>query len=150
MKPKTRLSIETFFQESEKYIQRVRYEYGAVLDPKNPQSTDCSGFLYGLFAHLGITIPRCSIEQYEACEIIHHPTEKPNPEGGKRGDLLFWYGERPNKTMNINHVAVIEKYLGNQQYQTIESARSENGVARVVRTLEEKHRIGRFPFFCSP
>lgn len=140
------ISPDQFIQTAIPFIGKVQYEYGATLNTEtNTETTDCSGFLFGIFKSHGITIPRCSIEQYKESIILHSP-EQQNPEIGKKGDLMFWFGTREDGRKNTTHVAFIEENKGNGVYQTLESARSENGVARVIRTLNEKNHIGRFPY----
>lgn len=59
---------------------------------------DCSGFVYNVFASLGYSLPRTSVEQSKVGFIIE-------PENLDVGDLLFF-----GKGNKITHVAI---YLGN-------------------------------------
>ncbi len=88
----------------------VPYRYGVSYD-EAPKVFDCSGFTKYLFAHIGIDIPRSTIEQAEFVG------EKMEPDSAlEPGDLLFFRGERghysPETPEGVGHVAV---YVGDDR-----------------------------------
>ncbi len=85
----------------------VPYQYGAPM-AKAPNVFDCSGFTKYLFAHIGVDIPRSTIEQAEFVGTKVDDIRKLEP-----GDLVFLHGERghysPETPEGVGHVAV---YVG--------------------------------------
>jgi phenylalanyl-tRNA synthetase beta subunit len=60
----------------------VPYKFGASVLYDAPRFFDCSGFVAYLYANAGVTIPRCSIDQYVFGKEI-------SKEGLVAGDLVF-------------------------------------------------------------
>jgi peptidoglycan DL-endopeptidase CwlO len=72
----------------ERYLG-VPYRWGGT-DPAS--GFDCSGFVQRVFADLGVSLPRVSVDQAKAGTAVASLAE------ARPGDLVFWYadGKRPN------------------------------------------------------
>lgn len=80
------------------------YVYGAA--PGSSEEFDCSSFVQFVYAHIGIDIPRCTIDQARFGEHIIH-----SPIGVlQAGDLVFIRGEvgryTPDFPEGIGHVYI--------------------------------------------
>ena len=110
------------------------YKYGALMSDA-PDYFDCSGFVKYVFAHVGITIPRSTIEQAEFVGKKVKDIKRIQP-----GDLIFVHGTSGhyNKKFpqGIGHVGV---YLGDKKIIHASSRRTshwpdkieENGSVRI-------------------
>lgn len=94
------------------------YKYGALMSDA-PNYFDCSGFIKYVFAHIGITIPRSTIEQAEFAGKKVRDLKNIQP-----GDLIFVHGTSGhyNKKFpqGIGHVLL---YLGNKRVISAASKR---------------------------
>jgi cell wall-associated NlpC family hydrolase len=81
-------SASAILAAGERYLG-VPYRWGGT-DPAD--GFDCSGFVQRVFADLGVSLPRVSVDQAKA------GTAVPSLEQARPGDLVFWYadGKRPN------------------------------------------------------
>jgi cell wall-associated NlpC family hydrolase len=76
----------------------VPYKWGGT----TLEGFDCSGFTSYVFNELGVTLPRTSLEQFDAGQSVSDEELKP-------GDLLFFDSEKKG---TITHVGV---YIGDNQ-----------------------------------
>ena len=108
----------------EKYLG-VPYVWGGT-DPE--KGFDCSGFVQRVFADLGVSLPRVSIDQSKA------GTAVPNLAEARPGDLVFWYGDgsRPN------HIGI---YAGNDRMLVAPSTGDVVRYQELSRTPHEIRRI---------
>ena len=107
----------------ERYLG-VPYLWGGT-DPA--KGLDCSGFVQRVFADLGVSLPRVSIDQSKAGTAVASLDE------ARPGDLVFWYGDgsRPN------HIGI---YAGNDQMLV---APSSGDVVRYQELSRTPHEIRR-------
>ncbi len=104
MKPSSRQEkISELLSFAEQFVG-VPYKYGALMSDA-PDYFDCSGFVKYVFAHVGVTIPRSTIEQAEFAGKKVHDLKNIRP-----GDCIFVHGTSGhyNKTFpqGIGHVGI--------------------------------------------
>lgn len=106
------------------------YRFGSA----NPvQGFDCSGFIYYVFNHFNIQVPRSSIE------FTNVPTEIPLKQA-RPGDLILFTGTN-NSIREVGHMGIIVKATNNQ-YNFIHST---SGRAHgVTITPLNSYYMGRF------
>ncbi|PIZ56319.1 MAG: hypothetical protein COY22_01665 [Candidatus Tagabacteria bacterium CG_4_10_14_0_2_um_filter_40_13] len=96
------------------------YKYGSK-PSEAPRYFDCSSFIQYLYKQIGITLPRCAIEQARCGRLVK------NKKHLKAGDLIFLHGKSGhyNKKfpMGIGHVVM---YLGNGKIIHATSKRIQN------------------------
>lgn len=115
------LAVETGINRSEiadfaKTYLGTAYLYGS-LDPM--KGFDCSGFVYYVFNHFNIKLPRTS-KQYD------HLGAGKDPEEFKVGDVLVFYGYRDS--VQIGHVGIICEANGMQSKFIHSSSGKANGI----------------------
>lgn len=106
------------------------YHYGS-LDPA--KGFDCSGFVYYVFNHFNINLPRSS-RQYELLG------EAKTPEEFKVGDILVFYGYQDNS--QIGHLGIILEANGMKSKFIHSSSGKANGVT--ISQLDSQHYNKRF------
>jgi len=85
--------------EAQKHLGKP-YKYGGV----GPKNFDCSGFVYTVYKHLGILIPRTSLNQSKVRGV------KLTKSNLKVGDLVFFDTSLHGQ---VNHSGI---YLGNAKF----------------------------------
>lgn len=94
----------------------IAYKYGS-LDPT--KGFDCSGFLYYVFNHFNIKLPRTS-RQYDQLGAAQ------NPEEFEVGDVLIFYGYQDS--IQIGHVGIICEANGMKSKFIHSSSGKANGI----------------------
>lgn len=94
----------------------INYQY-ASLDPA--KGFDCSGFVYFVFHHFNINLPRSS-KDYELLGVAQ------NPEEFKVGDILVFYGYQDST--HIGHVGIICEANGMKSKFIHSSSGKANGI----------------------
>ena len=87
-------------------LQGVRYKWGST---SIQNGFDCSGFIYYVFTHFNIKVPRTSVEYTNAgIELL--------PEYSKRGDIILFTGSDPGSGI-VGHMGMITKnYKGEIEF----------------------------------
>lgn len=92
-------SNNSIVQEAQKYLGKP-YKYGAT----GPDSFDCSGFVYGVYRNLGISIPRTSLDQSKVSG------KKLKRDALQVGDMVFF---DTSEKGHVNHSGI---YLGENKF----------------------------------
>jgi len=79
-----------------KKFMGTKYRYGSV----NPKvGFDCSGFVYYVFGHFNIKVPRASMDYEKAGKLVH-------PDSSRTGDIIVFTGTKI-KNRAPGHVGII-------------------------------------------
>jgi cell wall-associated NlpC family hydrolase len=106
---------------AEKYLG-VPYKWGGT----NPATgLDCSGFVQRVYADLGISLPRVSVDQ------ARQGTKVPSMDQAQPGDLVFWRG-------SPNHIGI---YAGDGQMIVAPRTGDVVKYQKITRTPHEIRRI---------
>ncbi len=106
---------------AEKYLG-VPYKWGGT----NPATgLDCSGFVQRVYADLGISLPRVSVDQ------ARQGTKVPSMDEAQPGDLVFWRG-------SPNHIGI---YAGDGQMIVAPRTGDVVKYQKITRTPHEIRRI---------
>ena len=97
--------IDTVDTKTEKILALAKSKLGNSYEPAKtgPDHFDCSGFVYYVFRHNGIKIPRTSLTQSQSGKKIKR-------EALKRGDMVFF---DTHKRKHVNHSGI---YLGKGKF----------------------------------
>lgn len=99
---KDSLNIDSLVSFCKKHIG-THYKYGSI----NPSTGfDCSGFVYHVFSHFNIKVPRSSIDYLNTGKTIH-------PDSFKIGDIIVFTGTN-SKNRNPGHVGIIMSNAGDE------------------------------------
>lgn len=109
---------------SKKYIG-THYCYGNC-SPKG--GFDCSGFIYFVFSHFNIKVPRSSIDYNSFGKTIH-------PDSSKIGDVIVFTGTN-SKNRKPGHVGIITSKLG-EEMQFIHSSSNKKHSGVKLSTYKE-------------
>lgn len=91
----------------------------ASCDPKS--GFDCSGFVYFVFNHFNVKVPRSSVDYYNVGKTIH-------PDSFKVGDVIVFTGTNL-KIRTPGHVGIILSNYGNKlQFIHSSSNKKDSGV----------------------
>lgn len=93
--PKDSVSKDSLMSYSKSYLG-TNYCYGSCV-PK--QGFDCSGFVYHVFNHFNVKVPRSSIDYINYGKTIH-------PDSFKIGDVIVFTGTNA-KNRKPGHVGII-------------------------------------------
>ena len=117
-----------------KTLLGTTYKY-ACSDPS--QGFDCSGFVYYVFGHFNIKVPRSSIDFTNAGEDVALNQSKP-------GDLILFRGTDPRKSV-VGHIGIIVandhgditfiQSTSGEAYSVIVSPLDKNYMARFVKVI---------------
>jgi murein DD-endopeptidase / murein LD-carboxypeptidase len=81
----------------------VKYKYGSI----NPKvGFDCSGFVYYVFGHFKIKVPRASMDYEKVGKII-------SPDSCRAGDIIVFTGTNI-KNRKPGHVGIVISNSGNE------------------------------------
>jgi cell wall-associated NlpC family hydrolase len=101
-----------------KQHQGTKYCYGSCT-PKG--GFDCSGFVYYVFGHFNIKVPRSSLD-YEK------QGRKVKPDSARKGDVIVFTGTNP-KNRKPGHVGIIISNPGEDlQFIHASSGKNANGI----------------------
>lgn len=93
--PKDSLYADSIIEFSKKYLG-TKYKYANC----SPQAGfDCSGFVYYVFTHFNIKVPRSSSEYAKFGMEVH-------PDSCKTGDVIVFTGTNPKKR-SPGHVGIV-------------------------------------------
>ncbi len=94
--------LEDVVRHSQEYVG-VPYKLGSSVLYDSPHTFDCSSFVAYLFANVGLSVPRISVEQYLFSEPVRE-------EDLQLGDLIFSKGSKPyfykEASDGIGHVGI--------------------------------------------
>lgn len=91
----------------------------ASCDPKS--GFDCSGFVYYVFNHFKVKVPRSSVDYYNVGKTIH-------PDSFKVGDVIVFTGTN-SKIRTAGHVGIILSNYGSKlQFIHSSSNKKDSGV----------------------
>lgn len=91
----------------------------ASCDPKS--GFDCSGFVYFVFNHFNVKVPRSSVDYYDVGKTIH-------PDSFKVGDVIVFTGTN-SKIRTPGHVGIILSNSGSKlQFIHSSSNKKDSGV----------------------
>jgi len=107
--PKDSVSKDSLMSYSKSYLG-TNYCYGSC-EPK--RGFDCSGFVYHIFNHFNIKVPRSSIDYINHGKTIH-------PDSFKIGDVIVFTGTNA-KNRTPGHVGIITSNAG-EELQFIHSS----------------------------
>ncbi|MFN8116398.1 MAG: NlpC/P60 family protein [Bacteroidia bacterium] len=115
--PKDSLSKDSLVNYSMSFLG-TKYCYGSC----NPQKGfDCSGFVYHIFSHFNIKVPRSS-KDYISCGITIHP------DSFKIGDIIIFTGTS-SKSRKPGHVGIITSNYNNElQFLHSSSNKKHSGI----------------------
>lgn len=109
---------------SKKYLG-TNYKYGSI----NPKTGfDCSGFVYYVFNHFKVKVPRSSIDYNNIGKIIHS-------DSCKIGDIIVFTGTN-SKNRTPGHIGIITSKLG-QEMQFIHSSSNKKKSGVKLSTYKE-------------
>lgn len=101
-----------------KQFQGVEYCYGNC-SPKT--GFDCSGFVYFVFDHFNIKVPRASLDYEKQGRII-------NIESAHKGDIIVFTGTKP-KNRKPGHVGIVVSNPGEDlKFIHSSSGKKANGI----------------------
>ena len=118
------ISSDSLLLFSKNYIG-INYCYGKC-SPKT--GFDCSGFVYFIFSHFNIKVPRSSIDYDNAGKTIH-------PDSCKIGDVIIFTGTNL-KNRKPGHVGIITSKLG-EEMQFIHSSSNKKHSGVKLSTYKE-------------
>jgi lipoprotein Spr len=115
--PKDSLNSDSLVFFSKKYIG-THYKYGSI----NPsKGFDCSGFVYYVFNHFNIKVPRSSIDYGTIGKVI-------NPDSAEIGDVIVFTGTN-SKNRTPGHIGIIISKMGEElQFIHSSSNKKHSGV----------------------
>lgn len=115
--PKDSLNSDSLVFFSKKYIG-THYKYASI----NPsKGFDCSGFVYYVFHHFNIKVPRSSIDYGTIGKAI-------NPDSAKIGDVIVFTGTN-SKNRTPGHVGIVISNMGEElQFIHSSSNKKHSGV----------------------
>jgi len=115
--PKDSIPIDSLLAYSKKFIGS-KYKY-ATCEPQ--KGFDCSGFVYYVFSHFNVKVPRSSIDFNNAGVKIH-------PDSFKVGDVIVFTGTN-SKNRTPGHVGIIISNFGDElQFIHSSSNKKHSGV----------------------
>jgi hypothetical protein len=113
------------------YLWAGRSAYNPALPI--PTGYDCSGLVNSLYRSIGITIPRCSDDQYAKSRKMEKLSQT------NIGDLVFIYYEKiPNTSKFSERTGHVMMYLGNDQL-----LEAEGDQASHIRIVRGRQRFGK-------
>jgi cell wall-associated NlpC family hydrolase len=95
-------------------LQGIKYVYGSANKDKG---FDCSGFVWYVFSHFNIKVPRTAVEYTNAGKKI-------KPQKSKRGDIILFTGSN-SKSRVVGHMGIVTK-SSKKSFQFIHSASGGN------------------------
>ena len=111
------VAADSLIAYGKKYLG-VKYKYGSI-DPS--RGFDCSGFVYHVFLHYNLKVPRASMDYEQAGKII--PLDSCQP-----GDVIVFTGTNA-KIRKPGHVGIILSKPGEEiQFIHSSSGKKRNGV----------------------
>ena len=117
--PKDSVSKDSLMIYSKSFLG-TNYCYGSC-EPK--RGFDCSGFVYHIFSHFNIKVPRSSIDYINHGETIH-------PDSFKIGDVIVFTGTN-SKNRTPGHVGIITSNAGEElQFIHSSSNKKHSGINR--------------------
>jgi cell wall-associated NlpC family hydrolase len=122
--PKDSVSKDSLMSYSKSYLG-TNYCYGSC-EPK--KGFDCSGFVYHIFNHFKIKVPRSSIDYINHGKTIH-------PDSFKIGDVIVFTGTN-SKNRKPGHVGIITSNAG-QELQFIHSSSNKKHSGIKLSTYKE-------------
>lgn len=122
--PKDSVSKDSLMSYSKSYLG-TNYCYGS-LEPK--KGFDCSGFVYYIFNHFNIKVPRSSIDYKTITKTIH-------PDSFKIGDIIVFTGTN-SKNRTPGHVGIITSNMG-EELQFIHSSSNKKRSGVKLSTYKE-------------
>lgn len=100
--PKDSLSKDSLINYCQQFIG-TKYKYASI----NPKvGFDCSGFVYYIFSHFNIKVPRSSIDYINTGITIH-------PDSFKTGDIIVFTGTN-SKNRTPGHVGIVISDFGKE------------------------------------
>lgn len=122
--PKDSVSKDSLMIYSKSYIG-TNYCYGSC-EPK--RGFDCSGFVYHIFNHFNIKVPRSSIDYINYGKTIH-------PDSFKIGDVIVFTGTN-SKNRTPGHVGIITSNAS-EELQFIHSSSNKKHSGIKLSTFKE-------------
>lgn len=122
--PMDSLKVDSIIQFSKKHIG-TKYQY-ASCDPKN--GFDCSGFVYFIFNHFNIKVPRSSIDYINFGKTIH-------TDSFRKGDIIVFTGTNV-KNRTPGHVGIVISTAG-EELQFIHSSSNKKHSGIKLSTYKE-------------
>lgn len=122
--PKDSVSKDSLMIYSKSYIG-TNYCYGSC-EPK--RGFDCSGFVYHIFNHFNIKVPRSSIDYINYGKTIH-------PDSFKIGDVIVFTGTN-SKNRTPGHVGIITSNAS-EELQFIHSSSNKKHSGIKLSTYKE-------------
>lgn len=95
-------------------LQGIKYVYGSA---NKDRGFDCSGFVWYVFSHFNIKVPRTAVEYTNA-------GKKVKPKKSRRGDIILFTGS-DSKSGVVGHMGIITK-SNKKSFQFIHSASGGN------------------------
>jgi len=104
----------------------VPYAWGGI----SPGGFDCSGFVYYVYSHYGVSLPRVADEQYEFGQRVSANDMQP-------GDLVFYSTYTPGPS----HVGI---YIGNGQFVHASSGADQVTITAMSKAYYNERFLGAF------
>jgi cell wall-associated NlpC family hydrolase len=122
--PKDTINVDSLVNFAKHYIG-TKYDYGSI-HPK--KGFDCSGFVYYVFGHFHLKVPRSSMDYEKAGKLIAK-------DSCKIGDVIVFTGTNA-KNRNPGHVGII---LSNpcEEIKFIHSSSSRKGSGVKISTFKD-------------
>lgn len=115
--PKDGIRADSLISYSKKFLG-TNYNYGSC---KSENGFDCSGFVYHIFSHFNVKVPRSSSEYTNIGKIIH-------PDSFKVGDVIVFTGTN-SKIRTPGHVGIVISNYGHKlQFIHSSSNKKDSGV----------------------
>jgi len=122
--PKDSVSKDSLMSYSKSYLG-TNYCYGSC-EPK--KGFDCSGFVYHIYNHFNVKVPRSSIDYINHGKTIH-------PDSFKIGDVIVFTGTN-SKNRKPGHVGIITSNAG-EELQFIHSSSNKKHSGIKLSTYKE-------------
>ena len=122
--PKDTIAIDSLVSFAKKQMG-IKYCYANC---KPSTGFDCSGFVYYVFAHFNLKVPRASMDYEKAGKLIH-------PDSCRIGDVIVFTGTNA-KNRKPGHVGIILSNPG-EEIKFIHSSSSKKGSGVKISTYKE-------------
>ena len=122
--PQDTIKKDSLLEFTKRYIGTT-YLYASI-DPK--KGFDCSGFVYYVFGHFNLKVPRSSMDYEKAGQLIH-------PDSCKIGDVIVFTGTNA-KNRKPGHVGIILSNPG-EDIRFIHSSSSKKGLGVKISTYKD-------------
>lgn len=130
--PKDSINADSLIVFSKQYLG-THYQHGSCSEKSG---FDCSGFVYFVFDHFKIKVPRSSIDYLNYGEII-------DINSSKTGDIIVFTGTNA-KNRKPGHVGIVVSKLGEEMQFIHSSSNTKHGGVKLSTFKESPYYKVRF------